>query len=287
MIAIEAPARTGEVLRDGRPVGWAEWGAVDGAPVVFCTGAGMSSSFGFGFAALRELGVRLVCVDRAGLGRSAPDPAKSFASYAADVAAVLSQLGVARPRALGFSQGGPFAVALAAAGVVSRIALVSATDELARASMRPLLVPDIARMVDAIAADAPGFEAAFAANADADGLWALVLGMSAPGDRAIYEQPAFAAAYRRALHEGFAQGAAGYVRDLVLATSPWPTPPEAISLPVQLWYGALDTSPVHSPDMGATLARRFPHATRHVLADEGGALLWTRSRDLLADLLAG
>ena len=267
MIAIEAPARTGQLLVGGRPVGWAEWGLSDGSVVVFCTGAAMTSSLGFGFAALRELGVRLVCVDRAGLGRSAPDPDKSFASYTADVATVLRRLGITRAAAVGFSQGGPFAVALAAAGVVSRVALVAATDELAHPSMRGQLVPDVARMADAIASDPRGFEAAFEAQVDAEGLWALVLGMSAPSDRAIYEQPAFAAAFRQTLYEGFARGPAGYVRDVVLATSPWPTPPEAITAPVYLWYGSLDTSPVHSPDAGATLARRFPCATRHVLSD--------------------
>ena len=57
-------------------------------------------------------------------------------------------------------------------------------------------------------------------------------------------------------------------------------------MPVSLWYGAHDTSPVHSPDLGATLAKRFPRATHHLLADEGGSLLWTRGRDVLAELLA-
>lgn len=263
----------------------------------------MTGSLGFGAAAIRELGVRLLCVDRAGLGRSDPDPAKSLASYAADVGAVLAHLGIARaaavgfsqgavglsrggPIAVGFSQGGPFAVALAAAGHISALALVAATDEIAHRVMRPLLVPDVARLVDAVAADPAGFEASFATQVDAEGMWRLVMQMSSPHDRALYEQPAFAVAYRATLAEGFARGPAGYVRDFVLTTSPWPTPPEHIHVPVSLWYGALDTSPVHSPDLGATLAKRFPHATHHLLVDEGGSLLWTRCREIVAELLA-
>lgn len=285
MIAIEPPARTGHLTVEGRRVGWAEWGETDGAPIVFCTGAGMTSSFGFGVDALRALGARLICVDRAGLGRSAPDPGKSFARHAGDVAVVLAELGIAQPAAVGFSQGGPFAVALATAGIVSAVALVASTDELAHPALRAQLVPDVAGLVDAVAADPVGFEASFATRVDADGLWRLILQMSAPHDRAIYEQPAFAAAYRQSLAEGFAQGAAGYVRDFVLAMRRWPTPPEEITVPITLWYGALDTSPVHSPDLGATLAARFPHATRRVLPDEGGSLLWTRADEILATLL--
>lgn len=280
------PDRTRHLDReDGRRVGWSEWGAPDGAPVLFCTGAAMTSSFGFGAEALRELGVRLLCIDRAGLGRSAPDPAKSFDSYARDVEAVLRAEGLQRPSAIGFSQGSPFAVALAGANLVSALALVAGQDELAHPSVRPLLHPDVAGLVAAIEADPAGFEASFAPRADADGMWALIDLMSSPHDRAIYHQPAFNAAYRQSLAEGFAQGAAGYTRDLTLAMGRWPTPPEAITVPVSLWYGGLDASTVHSPDFGATLARRFPRATLHTLPDEGGSLLWTRSRDILRELL--
>lgn len=265
------PVREGHLDIDGRRVGWTEHG--DGEPIVFCNGAAMSSSFLFDAP-----GVRLICIDRAGLGRSSPDPNKSFASYARDVEAVLAHLGIHRPRVIGFSQGGPFAVALA--GLASSLTLVAATDELAHPALRHLLVPDVARLIDAIAADAAGFEATF--RADAEGLWQLILQMSSSHDRAIYEQPAFATAYRQALAEGFAQGPAGYVRDFVLASQRWPTPPEQIMIPVTLWYGALDTSPVHSPDFGATLAGRFPQVVRHLLADEGGSLLWTRARAIVA-----
>lgn len=270
---------------DGRRVGWTEWGPAEGVPIVFCTGAAMTSSLGFGPAALREVGVRLLCVDRAGLGRSAPDPGKSFASYAADVGAVLAHLGITRAGAVGFSQGGPFAVALAATGRVSALALVAATDELAHPALRPRLPSEFAAMLDAVAADPTGFETHFATQVDAEGMWQLIMQMSSPHDRALYEQPDFAAAYRGTLADAFAQGPAGYVRDFVLASSRWPTPPEEVRVPVSLWYGALDTSPAHSPDHGATLAARFPDARRHVLPGEGASLLWTRARDILDELL--
>ena len=274
------------VLPEGRRVGWTEWGSPRATPVLFCTGAGMSGTLGLGADVLQALGVRLLCVDRAGLGGSAPDPDKSLERYARDVAAVLRAEELVRPPVLGFSQGAPFAVALAGAGLVSAVALVSGQDELAHPSTKRLLPPEVAAMVTAIETDRAGFEAAFTPRVDAEGLWGLVLGMSAAEDRAHYEAPAFAAAYRASLAEGFAQGPGGYVRDLTLAMGRWPTRPETLSLPVSLWYGGRDTSPVHSPDHGATLASRFPNATRHVLAEEGSALLWTRARDILLELLA-
>jgi hypothetical protein len=60
--------------------------------------------------------------------------------------------------------------------------------------------------------------------------------------------------------------------------------PEHITVPVDLWYGGADTSTVHSPDFGATLATRFPHVTHTLEPQEGGSLLWTRARDILVRL---
>lgn len=272
-------------LDSGRRVGWSEFGVATGTPVLFCTGAGMTGSLGFGADALRELGVRLICVDRAGLGESSPDPDKTFERHARDVASVLQSEGLVQPSVVGFSQGAPFAVALAGAQLVSAVALVSGQDELAHPPTKLRLAPEVAGMVSAIEADRAGFEAAFTPRVDAEGLWSLVLGMSAPEDRARYSEPAFAEAYRHTLARGFAQGPGGYVRDLTLAMSRWPFPPESISVPVSLWYGRLDTSPVHSPDFGATLGARFPRATVNVLPEERGSLLWTRSGDILRRLL--
>ncbi len=270
---------------DGRLVGWRAWGPPAGAPVLFCAGAATSSALGFGQDALAPLGVRLICVDRAGLGGSSPDPYKSFARWCDDVAAVLAHLAIAPPPAIGFSQGAPFAVALAAAGLATRLALVAGQDELAHPTVRARLIPPVAAMVDAIAADLAGFEADFATRVDAAGMFELVMAMSGPADRAYYQAPAFAAAYRAALDEGFAQGPGGYVRDVTLAMRPWPAPPEAVAAPVALWYGGADASPVHAPDGGAGLAARFPRATRRLIPDEGGAILWTQARAILADCL--
>ncbi|WP_433467817.1 alpha/beta fold hydrolase [Spirillospora sp. CA-128828] len=101
-------------------------------------------------------------------------------------------------------------------------------------------------------------------------------------DLRVYQDPAFAAAYRRALDEAFAQGPDGYARDTTLAMGRWSFDLGQINVPVDLWYGELDTS--HSPDNGATLASRIPHARRHVVEGIGGAVLWTEAARILQSL---
>jgi pimeloyl-ACP methyl ester carboxylesterase len=271
-------------LEDGRTLAWSEWGNRDGLPVLFCTGAAMSGYLGFGAAEVDELGIRLLAVDRPGLGSSDPHPGKTFASWTDDMRQLISRCELRGATAVGFSQGAPFALALAADGLAVAAAVVSGQDELAHPSLAPLLHPDVNAMVEAVRLDAAAFEQYFAGMATEDGLWQLIRSMSAECDRAVYANDRFGEALRRALREGFAQGAAGYARDLVNAMGSWPFRLEQVRAPVDLWYGLKDTSTVHSPDFGATMHARLPSAFRIADPDEGGSILWTRSRDILARL---
>jgi pimeloyl-ACP methyl ester carboxylesterase len=112
--------------------------------VLFCPGAGTSSALGFGAECLDALGVRLIALDRPGLGGSDPDPTRTLASWAEDVRALIAERSLLGPRIVGFSQGAPFALACAAAGLVARAAIVSGGDELASPQMRAALVSDVA-----------------------------------------------------------------------------------------------------------------------------------------------
>lgn len=284
MLITPAKRRDFLILPDGRRLAWHEWGPLDGNPLLFCTGAGMSGSLGFGTDSLDALGIRLISIDRPGLGTSDLHPTKTLATWADDVRALVETRDLPAPVALGFSQGAPFALALGATGIVRAVVLVSGQDDLGFSVLRPLLHPEVAGMVDSARSNPAAFEAYFAGIASAEVLWSLIQGMSSAHDRTVYENPEFAAAYRRCLMEGFVQGPAGYARDLVNTVLPWPFAPEEVTVPAHLWYGRLDTSTVHSPDFGATLASRLPNAARTVLDNEGGSLLWTRSHDILATI---
>ena len=264
---------TATTLPDGRRLTWTERGPADGRPVVLCPGAAMSGSIGFATDALDDLGVRLISIDRPGLGGSDPDPDRTLLDWPEDVRA----LGLEDPAVVGYSQGAPFALACAATGVVSRAAVVAGTDELSHPAFAGAHDAHLQAMLDA----EPAAIEQSLAGMTAERFVAMVEQMSAPEDLALYE----AAGFRRAIEEGFAQGPGGYARDTALAMAPWPFRVEDITVPVDLWYGALDASPVHSPDHGATLERRIPGSRRHLVADAGGAILWTHGREILATLL--
>ena len=271
-------------LPDGRKLAWSEWGPASGRPVLFCTGAAMSGSLGFGTDHLHELNLRLIAIDRPGLGASDPHLDKTFATWTEDMRNLVSANAITSALAVGFSQGAPFALALASAGLVDAVAVVSGQDELSHPDLMLKLQPDVAGLIGGVQQDPNMFEAYFAQMLNEEGLWKMIIGMSAERDKALYLQPEFSAAFRNCLHEGFSQGPQGYARDLVNALRPWPFRVEDIPVPVDLWFGATDTSTVHSPDFGATLARRLPNSTHVLDPDEAGSILWTRSRDILTQL---
>lgn len=281
-VRVEPPARSGqERLPDGRMLGWAEWGSVDGSPVLFSPGAATSRSLGFGAGSVHGLGIRLIAIDRPGLGVSTPDPRRTLADFARDLAAFARQRGLTRPAMVGNSQGAPFALACAAAGVVGSLAVVSGSDEVADPRFAGRLPRQLRELVDLSVSDPEAAERIFGGFAP-EGMRELVLTNSPACDVAVYRQPTFAARYQLALDEAFSQGGEGYARDTVLAMGHWGIDFSAIQVPVGLWYGEHDAS--HSPDHGAGLAALIPGATRHIVPGIGGALLWTHAEEVLRSL---
>lgn len=254
--------------------------------MLLCPGAATSRWLGFGADVVDELGVRLISVDRPGLGRSDPAPGRTLGDFAEDVRHLAMVEAWAGLTVVGFSQGAPFALACAALGVADAVAVVSGTDELAAPDFAELLPPEVRNMVDAVTSDPASAEASFAAFGDPHTMWELNTRDLAAVDQQVYGSDEFEAAFRRALDEGFSQGADGYARDTVLATGRWPFALGDIAVPVSLWYGAADTSPTHSPDFGATLAQRIPSAQRNLVPDAGGALLWSHAEPILRTLLS-
>ena len=253
--------------------------------MLVCPGAATSRWLGFGGGVVDAAGVRLISVDRPGLGASDPDPDRTLASWATDIRHFIQERALRAPLAVGFSQGAPFALALAASGLVNAVAVVSGSDELAHPRFVHSLNPQTRSMVDAVAADPGAAEASFAGFGSADTLWDLIITASPEADRAVYTDPVFRPAFLRAMDEAFSQGPAGYARDTVLAMGRWPFDPADITVPVDLWYGQQDTSPAHSPDLGESLAQMIPAGTRHLLPDAAGSLLWTHAEAVLRTLL--
>jgi pimeloyl-ACP methyl ester carboxylesterase len=206
-----------------------------------------------------SLGVRLLAVDRCG-------PARRFASLRAWAESTADALDVDHFGVVGWSAGGPHALALAAVVPerVTRVALVG--------SMPPVdLVSELQREVRAamrVARVSP--------RAAARGLERWGRQPTPPtGD------PACDDAYARGRVESFRHGGLWLARELAYLGRPWGFELADVAAPVTLWWGTGDD--VCPPPIGEAFAARLPAAELR-LVDGNHQLLFSRWREILADV---
>jgi pimeloyl-ACP methyl ester carboxylesterase len=105
-------------VASGRSVNYIDEGRPGWIPLVFLGGAGTTvRAFGlleFARTLREDLGVRVISVERNGLGGTAFDPEVGFEEYADDVWAILDALGLTQTSVEAISGGGPYAARLAA-----------------------------------------------------------------------------------------------------------------------------------------------------------------------------
>jgi pimeloyl-ACP methyl ester carboxylesterase len=101
-------------LRDGRALGYAEYGDPGGTPVFFFHGSPGSRLQRHPDASIAsELGTRIITIDRPGYGLSDFQPERTLLDWPADVAQLADALHIERFAAIGLSGGGPYLLACA------------------------------------------------------------------------------------------------------------------------------------------------------------------------------
>ncbi|WP_181782819.1 alpha/beta fold hydrolase [Pseudonocardia pini] len=277
----------------GRRVAWTEHGDPGGRLVVFLHGI-PDSRLGKSYldAAARERGLRVVCPDRPGIGRSDPLPDHTVAGYAGQVAALARALGADRYGVLGYSGGGPFALACAAGADphLTAVTVVAGLGPLDREGARAGVGTEDLDMID-LARHRPWLGAlvlrgerlavrlapGFALRLTADGLTAH--------DRAMLDHVG-----GELLLAGFAEalrpGPRGVLAEYALLGAPWELDWKAVAVPVHLVAGEDDrTVPLHHAE---DVLARLPAdvGTLHRIPDAGHVSV-VRHLGAVLDTLAG
>jgi pimeloyl-ACP methyl ester carboxylesterase len=238
-------------LTDGRALAFAEWGDPQGRPVLYCHGGGQGRLFCPDRYNVQpstaDCRVRLITVDRPGFGSSDNDPARTLTSWANDIRQLTDELKINRFAVVGYSAGGPFALACAfrLPDRVTSLGLVAATgpshevpgewDELppelrvllTEAERDPLAVRDRLRQrYTWFAGDLDAFlnPAEFP---QAETWW-----LTDPQTRSTVLEE---------LEDARRPGVDGIVWDTLCTDSAWPFSPRDLSLPTFVWQGTEDT----------------------------------------------
>ena len=238
----DRPVASATVSVDGRTIAYAEYGDPAGRPVVLLHGTPGSRRFGGLFApAAADEGVRLLAVDRPGYGDSAAWPERSIGDIADVVVAVLDDAGADIAGLVGFSGGGPHALAVAATHP-HRVTSVDVISGSTPPSVGP--TPLSQRLLAGTATATPRlFGGLFGLQAwIADRLSPSVF-LSQYTDRGI---ETFDEAVVDKLTAEFVAAVggsrSGVATEFRLLGEPWGFAVETIDRPVGLWHGTADTN---------------------------------------------
>lgn len=271
-------------LTSGRRVGMAEFGSPTGAPVIWCHG-GLSSRIDadLAAAAAARSGIRLIALDRPGIGRSSLLAGDEMLRWPGIVAACADHLGLETFGVAGWSAGGPYALACAylLPGRVRAVATIAGmypvTDPARRRELGLALDRHLIRLSRTAPRAASLMLQAFRLAPDRL-LWQSARRTGGPAERAALGADTRPTVIRM-LREATRQGPAGVVADYRSFGSDWGFDPGMVTAPVTVWQGEADgLVPIgHAERLAAELAagslKRVPGAGHFLHATHGQAIM--------------
>jgi pimeloyl-ACP methyl ester carboxylesterase len=276
------------VLPDGRKLAYLDLGDPAGHPVIHTHGAPsgkLETAFFDLDAAAKRAGIRLLALDRPGVGGSDPAPGRTLLSWADDVAAFADSLEFDRFALFGYSIGAGSTLACLHTlhDRITGVAIVSGAGPAQVPGLADGRSKDVARVLH-FASHYPritGLVLKFmrwGTKSPEKMIAASGKGMPA-ADRAIADRPEAAAPFAAFIADAMRNGTDGVRDDMRLVASPWGFEPEPSSVPVIIWHGEADTNvPVAAAKW---LAARLPNATLELVPDGGHISVLDSSADVI------
>ena len=237
-------------LPDGRRLGFAEFGDPRGPLVLWFHGSpgARRQVPPAGRHAADELGLRVVCVERPGVGVSTDHAYRDLRDWAVDVSVVADRLGHERFLVVGLSGGGPYALAcahelpdrVAAVGLMGSL-VPTAGDEAVATGLVALSRPFnrvLTAMRRPLGLGLWGFVRA--TNPLAHPLYQGFARVMPEGDRRVLGDPALEAMFVDDLVLGGRRQFQAMVNDFVLIGRPWGFRVADVRVPVRWWHGDSD-----------------------------------------------
>lgn len=237
-------------VREGRKLGVAEFGTPDGQALVWFHGTpGARRQIPEEARRIADArGLRILGIDRPGVGLSTPHQYDSVLDFVTDLELVVDQLGIDRFSTVGLSGGGPYALAAAAGlldrvpsvgilgGVVPSVGTEAAPGGLVGFAKRfspllPLIREPVGVVLTAVVRVAKPL------GPRALDLYAR---LSPPGDREVLQRPDIKEMFLDDLSGNGGRSMRAVVADGILFTQHWGFDPSEVEVPVWWWHGDAD-----------------------------------------------
>jgi pimeloyl-ACP methyl ester carboxylesterase len=269
-------------LRDGRALAYAEWGDPAGRPVVLLHGGPGSRLLCPDEDATVAAAVRLVTIDRPGYGRSDPHSDLSLLTWAYDFAELHGLLGLPPCPIVGWSSGGPYALACAvrtpalvsSVGLAASVPPVEAMDDgwADERRLADMLRLDRGAGVDSLKRQYQGY---------ADDPASIFASLDDPSDpdAGLFALSDVHEAMIRMVLEGARQGSAGAVADDSATLGPWGFSAADVTQDVGVWLGSENPELRPAADY---FAATIPRATFVIYPGDGHWVPLPRWAEMLA-----
>lgn len=275
---------------DGRTLEVATVGEPTGHTVLFHHGTPGAVNQMRLFAPLVEDGsLYMVTMSRAGYGRSSRLEGHDVASVVSDARAALDSLGRDDYVAVGWSGGGPHALACAALDVSrcraawSLAGVVPATLDFDwTEGMGPENVEEYALAKKG----GPEYESVMELMGDVlgavsgDDIVETFGGLLSEPDKAVLESDTLRESFAASMRKAFETGWRGFFDDNGVLMKEWGFDPTTIGVPIAVWFGDRDLSVPRTH--GEWLIKNLPTASEHYYHGEGHFSLWANHFDELA-----
>jgi pimeloyl-ACP methyl ester carboxylesterase len=293
-VDIPRPKLEGNVaVGDNRRIGFAEFGDPQGRAVFWLHGTP---------GARRQIpteardwaqnnGIRLIGIDRPGIGSSTPHQYAAVIDFAADLATIADTLGIEKFVVIGLSGGGPYALACAAA-LPDRVVAAAVLGGVA-----PAVGPDaiLSGLMSLGLRVAPVLRVAGGPiRLAASGLIQLVRPIAEPAlyayahlspeaDRRLLTRPEFKAMFLDDLLNGSRKQLAAPFADIVVFTREWGFRIADVTVPVLWWHG--DADHIVPIEHGRHVVSLLPDAEFHPLPGESHLAGLGVAEDILATIV--
>ena len=248
-LAKVATARQAQ-LKDGRRLGFAEYGDPDGQPVfMFHDLWGNRTQRHPDDTILKQLGIRLIGMDRPGYGMSTRKPNRSLMDVVDDTMLLAKGMSIKRFAVLGYSAGAPYALACAYRfpEIVTRCSVVSSLPPLDDPQGLQSINPNYARLF-MIAQQMESFfrlllRGFFWVDAQrGTSLYVRELIMSMPKvDQAILSNPTTLIKQRLQMWGDIqGNGSEAFADEILTLLKSWGFRLQSIHAPVDIWWGESD-----------------------------------------------
>lgn len=280
------------ILRDGRALGFAEWGDHSGIPVFFFGGSGNARLMRYpDDSIVTDMGIHLYTFDRPGLGLSTRKPERSLLNWAEDISDFAQQMEIDRFAIVAASQGGPYGAACAYAlpHLLSSVTLVSGVagldDADVMATQSGMIKGQIfmARRLPGLLTLQYRLMRPMLKGKRAEKLIHGILNNLPESDQQVMLNSGGIALMAEDLREGIRQGGKGVTDDMRAVVTDWGFKLEDIQTKVFLWQGEDD--PNVTPAMAHYMIERIPSNKPKFVHGAGHFLVYSHWREILQQVL--